>query len=104
MSASLTPDKAARLLGCARDTLMRGWPIWHRERGFPPPLDVGTRGTRHLRFDHDALVRWRESGGLSRPPSALPPPVDWAIIAARRGAALDDGRDPDLIPELNPGG
>lgn len=103
MSADgLTPAEAARLLGCSTDTLLRAWPAWVRGRGFPPPLDVGTRGTHHWRFDRARLIAWKEGGGLAAPPSALAPPVDWHRIARERGAALDAGRDPDLIPGLNP--
>jgi hypothetical protein len=101
MSAG-TPSEAARVIGCSVDTLMRAWPMWARSKGFPPPLDVGTRGTHHWRFDIERVIRWKESGGTAPPPSALPLSVDWALIARRRGEALDAGLDPDLIPELNP--
>lgn len=101
MSESLTPAEAAALIGCSTDTLLRAWPAWVRNKGFPPPLDVGTRGAHHWRFDRARLIAWKETGGTA--PAAAPSlSIDWHRIARLRGEALDAGRDPDLIPALNP--
>lgn len=91
MSAGLTAAKVAAILGVSADTVRRHWPAWSAEKGFPQPLF----GRGLLRWDGEAVNEWKRR--RSEAPTAAELEPDWAAIARARGAALDAGRDPNLV-------
>lgn len=92
MTTGITAAAVGIALGVSADTVRRHWPQWSAARGFPRPLfDHGL-----LRWDAGLIEDWKRE--RSRPDQQVPAlETDWASLARRRGAALDAGRDPELI-------
>ncbi len=93
---TLTAGDIAGVMRCSDDSVRRHHEEWSRTLGFPAAVSVP--GVRGLRWSRLAVAEWQlqqASRDYSSPSSTE---IDWAEIAAIRGALLDAGLDPDRLP------